>query len=191
MTTDASPLCTGCVRDLPWILGRVSRAPRFCAGVYAAFSYREPINHLIIQGKYHGDVGACGILGGLLAQILVDASERPELFAPIPMPWPRVLWRGFNHSVSIADAMSRELGIQTAPRCLLRRGWQRPQKALTRQQRLSNLNGAFRLGRSVRDLHIGLVDDVLTTGATMESAAKVLHDGGARRIDVFVVAIRD
>lgn len=183
-------ICASCYDDLPWLLypTQQSQAPR--TSIRSAFFYEFPINALIIRAKYHRDVGASVLLATLLASVVHFDDIRPDVLIPIPMPWPRLLWRGHNHTVPIARTLSAALGISLDTHVLIRRGYQRPQQGLNRKARHSNLTRAFSLGGDVRDRYVALVDDVSTTGATVESAAKVLLAGGARRVDALVVALR-
>lgn len=183
-------ICEGCLGDLPWWGSRTLRPPHHCTRAVAAFSYLEPVKALISQGKYQKDVGTCRILGRLLAQCAARAGDLPQVFIPVPMPWPRLLWRGQNHAEFIAQSLAANLGIALEPRLLRRHGWQRPQQGLSRKRRLQNLAGAFRADADLRGVHVGIVDDVLTTGATLQAAAWSLRAAGAQRVDAYVVAVR-
>ncbi len=181
-------ICANCRENLPWLPDSKNYRRLFGTSIKCAFSYEFPINALIIQAKYHRDVGASILLGSLLASCVNLNGPMPDFLVPIPMPWPRLLWRGHNHTVPMAQTLSAMLGIPLQTQLLVRKGWQRPQKGLTRPQRHLNLAHAFFVDGDIRDRYVALVDDVSTTGATLETAAKILLAGGARRVDAWVVA---
>lgn len=183
-------ICGNCCDDLPWLPDSRHYQQRFCTSITSAFSYEFPINALIILAKYHRDVGASKLLATLLASRARFDGPKPDLLVPIPMPWPRLFWRGHNHAVPLAQTLSTMLGISLKTHLLVRKGWQRPQQSLSRTERHTNLAHAFHLDGDVADRYVTLVDDVSTTGATIETAAKVLLAGGARRVEALVVALR-
>lgn len=182
-------ICVACTADLPWFLpsGSHLRKPHALDYLQVAMRYEFPINQLIAAAKYHGDLGAARILGRLLASRLSD-WECPEVIVPIPMPWPRYLLRGYNHTLIIANAIAANCASPVANNLLRRHGWQRPQRDLSRRERLKNLRDAFVVKQSLNGRHVVLVDDVITTGVTLRAAARVLRLAGAARIGAWVIA---
>ena len=182
-------ICAACTADLPWFLpsGNLVRKPHALDYFLVAMRYEFPINQLIAAAKYHGDLGAARILGRLLASQLSDC-ECPEVIVPIPMPWPRYLLRGYNHTLIIANAVAAHCSSPVAYNLLRRQGWQRPQRDLSRRERLINLRDAFVVKQSLNGRHVVLVDDVVTTGVTLRAAARVLRLAGAARIGAWVIA---
>jgi ComF family protein len=183
-------ICAACLADLPWLSGAKQQRSLLGGSLQGAFSYESPINLMITGAKYRREVGLSALLGHLLASYVHPASIDSDLLIPVPMPWPRLLWRGHNHVVPMAQAMSSVLGVPLNTQLLVRKGWQRPQKGLSRKARLSNLAQAFQLNEDVAGRAVILIDDVSTTGATIETAARVLLAGGARKVDALVVALR-
>ena len=119
------------------------------------------------------------------------AALEPEVVVPVPMYWGRRWVRKTNSPDVVADRLARFLGIPLLERALRRSRNTRPQKDLRQLDRFQNVRGAFRLraGYDLRDARVLLVDDVLTTGATCNEAAKVLkQDGGAKAVAVAVLA---
>jgi ComF family protein len=115
-----------------------------------------------------------------------DASGgvAPDVLAPIPLAPQRLAGRGFNQAWEIARPLGRQLGIAVSATLLTRRRDTVSQRALDQSARQANLRDAFVLDppRRLDGLHIGLVDDVMTTGATLREAARVLKAHGAARV---------
>jgi ComF family protein len=155
-------------------------------------SYDGALRRLIHVYKYE----KVDTLAVPLARLLCDALPRDEeefdLITPMPLHWRKRWDRGFNQSELLAREVSRRTGIEY--RDLLQRVKASPAQAgLTFAARLKNVQGVFRLrGEKPRGLHVLLIDDVLTTGATVSAAARVLkRSGGARRISILTVARAD
>jgi len=131
-----------------------------------------------------------------LANELIDRrGERMRAFAadvvvPIPMHWSRRLWRGVNNPDFVAGAISQRLGIVSAPHLLRMRRRTRPQTGLTRGRRLANVRGAFDVSADpdLAGARVLLVDDVMTTGATVGEAARTLRRAGVAAVAVAVLA---
>ena len=133
-------------------------------------------------------------LGAVVAARLREAGVDPEtvVVVPTPMPWRRRLVRGVDHADVLADGVSRHLGVRRLR--ALRRASGPPQAALSRQDRLRG--GAVaavgrRASAAVRGRVVILVDDVLTTGATVRRSALALRHAGARRVIAAVVSVSD
>ncbi|GAB2893484.1 double zinc ribbon domain-containing protein [Microbulbifer echini] len=200
-----SGICPGCVGDLPY-LGRACEScalplassarqcpnclrqpPRF-QRVQAAWQYAYPVSQLIQRFKYQGDLSAGHSLAQLAAGAIKPCGEPPDLLAPIPLHWRRYWIRGYNQAQLVAAELGRQWRLPVRPRLLRKISATRTQSQLRRQQRMRNLLQSFALRGSVQEMHIGLVDDVLTTGATLEAAAQKLLEAGARKVSAFVLA---
>ena len=180
-------LCAGCLADLDAPRQR-SRIFSGCV-VTGVYEYGPPLSGLIGLAKYGGHRGICRLLGSLIANGLTPPDTRSVL-VPIPMPWPRLLWRGYNHAAELALTLGNLWGVAVDQRLLVRRGWQPPQRGLSRDARLGNLYAAFRGTAKTKGLQVVLLDDVCTTGATISSAARALHDAGAAMVSGVVLAHR-
>jgi ComF family protein len=155
--------------------------------------YGFPVDTLIRDFKY----GHHLYLGRFFAEQLAIALEqawlrnsapRPDLIVPMPLHPNRLRSRGFNQAAEIARHLSRRLQIPCAYDALVRMHDTPPQAGLPRAARWQNLQGAFACPAPIRARNILLVDDVLTTGASLSACADVLRQSGATRIDVAVVA---
>ncbi|MBI2802405.1 MAG: ComF family protein [Gammaproteobacteria bacterium] len=187
-TASALALCEDCIQDLPRFAAQVARPPRGVDALHAAFRYEFPIDRLIQQAKYRGDLAAARCLGHLMARRATTFCTA-DCMVPVPMPWPRVLRRGFNHAEEIAYALSEKCDLLVSLKTLKRRGWQTPQKSLSALARRENLRSAFSATESLAGRYVIVIDDVITTGATIAAAARALRKAGAVRVDAWVTAI--
>jgi ComF family protein len=121
------------------------------------------------------------------------AAVRPECVVPVPMHWTRRMLRGVNCPEIVAERMARHLGIPFVPRMLRRARRTAPQGGLPRTARLANVRRAFALRRGYQcgQARVLLVDDILTTGATCNDAARALRRAGAADVCVAVLARAD
>ena len=127
------------------------------------------------------DPGACAV-AHWLASLAADAPPgRPELVVPVPLHPRRLHTRGFNPACELARVVARRTGARLAPTALRRLRDTPSQTGLGRSARARNVRGAFRARRALPD-HVWLVDDVVTTGATLSEAARALRSAGARHI---------
>ncbi|MDA9826015.1 ComF family protein [Porticoccaceae bacterium] len=160
----------------------------------AAFEYQQPISNMISRIKVDAYAPQLRQLTELLAQT-IDAAygsdRRPDLIIPMLLHWSRQLRRGFNQSQGIAQILAGKLGSGTVDsHCLRRRGYRRPQHLQGKQQRLRSMQGAFRVwdANNLGGRTVALVDDVVTTGASANSAAKSLLAAGVCAVDIWCIA---
>lgn len=171
--------------------GRCLRRPPAYHGVVSPLDYLFPVDSLILALKFQADLVAGRLLGELLAEYLLQSdSVRPQAVVPIPLHPRRLRKRGYNQASEIAFWVSRRLQLPLMDTVLLRRGAGPPQSTLAATARRANVRGAFRVSDSAGILpaSVALVDDVLTTGATAEAAARALLAGGVERVTVWTVA---
>ncbi len=130
-------------------------------------------------------------LAAPLGRLLVSAIPRDQSFdivAPVPLHWRRRLARGFNQSELLARAVARRYGLRPIG-ILKRRRWTAVQAGLTHARRRANVAGAFVApAKAVRGRRVLLVDDVMTTGATLAACAGALKRAGARYVAVLTLA---
>lgn len=204
-------LCASCEADLPWLGGQCSicalplpatgmicgqclkRPPAF-DHVVAPWRFDFPIDSLITRFKHQSQWPFGRLLAEQLARHLLhafaDGLPRPSALLPVPLARRRLRRRGFNQAQMLAEWISPSLQIPVRNDLL-----QRPQDTPAQQQldaaaRRRNLRQAFAApdGHAVRDQHLAIVDDVLTTGATAEALARLLKRAGARRVDIYCLA---
>jgi ComF family protein len=171
-------LCSGCLRS----------APAFDACL-APWLYAPPLDWLLSRLKFHGQLAAGRVLAELLAdRLTAHGADRPELMVPMPLHPARLRERGFNQALELARPLGRRLGIPVAPDLVRRVRASQPQSSLAKARRRANVRGAFSLRGPVNGLHLVVLDDVLTTGASSDELARTLKRAGATRVDVWVVA---
>lgn len=158
------------------------------AHIYCLSEHVEPIRHLITQVKYQQNVFAKATLSKL---ICAEASLLPnfDYLVPVPMHWLRFCKRGFNQAEWIADIIA-ELMNQEAIHLLKRTRYTRQQAKLNSARRAKNLVNAFKAVNveMIQGKHITLVDDVVTTGATLQALATCLKKAGASEVSAIVVS---
>jgi ComF family protein len=172
-------VCGACVR----------RAPAFVATV-AALTYAFPTDRLLQRIKYGGRIALAQWAGAALASAVVASRalrERPAQVVPLPLAASRQRERGFNQAREIAVHVARETRLPLASP-LVRIGAGPPQASLPWAERHRNVRGAFAVRGDVRGMRIALVDDVMTTGATLAEAARALVAAGALSVECWVVA---
>ncbi len=195
----AEYLCSGCRAPFasPWPLdenGLCSLCRTGAHGFDAAYSfgfYEGTLRELVHVLKYQKVHTLAEPLGRLMARAC-PRDQRFDLIVPVPMHWRRKWDRGFNQAEALAAILGRRLALPVR-NILRRRKATPPQAGMTAAKRRANMTGAFRLRRrqNVRDTRILLVDDVLTTGATLGACARVLKRAGARHVSVITVARAD
>ncbi len=167
--------------------------------VHAAVPYAFPWSGLISQYKFSEHSGWAALLAGLMLRSPAAVSSlrgmtANDLVVPMPLTGQRLGQRGFNQSWTLAQALVRHSGTpaQASATLLLRIKHTLPQSELPLAQRLRNVQGAFAVDplqvSRAEGRHIALVDDVMTSGASVLAAAQALREAGARRVTVFVVA---
>ena len=196
-------LCAACARELPSIGSGCPRCaapgngnaecgaciadpPHYDASC-AAFVYAHPVDALIQALKYGGQLA----LAGWFAQALrrrIGAAGGIDLIVPLPLHPTRLAERGFNQSAEIAKRVSRLSGIAMDAQLARRVRNTAPQTALPWRERASNIRRAFACDADLSGLSIAVVDDVMTTGATLDEFARTLKQRGAARVENWVVA---
>jgi len=162
----------------------LDRPPRYDS-VSAPFAYAFPIDALIQAYKYGGDLTLAPVLGAALA---AAAPGGVDAIIPMPLADARLRERGFNQAHELARYAGRSLGVPVLPDACRRIVDTAPQAALPWGERSRNVRGVFVCDASLAGKHIALVDDVMTTGATLNELAGNLKRAGAACVSAWVVA---
>ena len=204
-TSGRALVCAACERELPRLGNACARcalpltASRGACGrclakrrpaidsALAVFEYRFPLDRLVQRFKFGADLAIGRYLGEALAGRVVSL-DRPGVIVVPPLSAARLRERGFHQALELARAVRHATGIPVDPSLVRRVRETESQHALDRRRRLANLRGAFACACAVQGLHVGIVDDVITTGATAQSLARVLKEAGAARVSAWAVA---
>ncbi|CAO3414589.1 ComF family protein [Azospirillum doebereinerae] len=192
----APPFCACC--GLPFeyeaqdgnLCGACLAEPPAFARARAVLVYDDGSRPLVLGFKHGDRIHAAGAYGGWLARAGAELLTDADALVPVPLHWSRLFRRRYNQAALLAQALSKRSGVPTVPDLLVRRRATPTQGGLDRKGRHRNVKGAFRLrgGQSVDGKRVVLVDDVLTTGATLAECARVLTRAGAARVDVLTLA---
>lgn len=199
-----APLCPACLGDLPRLpttrcpqcalptpTGEVcgaclKRPPRFdrCRAVYV---YDFPADVLVQRLKYASELALAGFLAEQLAHE-VSPHPLPDLILPMPLHPRRLGERGFNQAVELGRRLSARLGVPVRLEACQRVRDTPAQAGLDLRERRRNLRGAFHCGKDLKGLRVALLDDVMTSGASLDELARAARNAGATGVEAWVVA---
>ena len=151
------------------------------------FSYDYPVDALLQRYKYQQKLDLAATFAELLAARL-SGHVMPDLIIPMPLHPIRLRERGFNQSLEIGKRLAKRLGLQIDAQACLRTRHAPPQASLPLKARVKNMKGAFACQRQLDGLRIALIDDVMTTGASLHELAKTIKAAGAAEVECWVVA---
>jgi len=165
------------------------RRARACA-VYRAATPGDPLRRALHRYKYGRDITLARPLAALVGAAAGHVVADADVIVPVPLHLSRLRWRGFNQAQLLAGPVGRAAGVPIDPHAIDRVRATRAQVELPELERRTNVRGAFEVPdrRRVVDRRVLLVDDVYTTGATVNECARVLRRAGARSVDVVVLA---
>lgn len=186
LTGPACPRCALAVADNHECGACIAEPPHYDASC-AAFLYTYPVDALIQALKYGGQLALAGMFAQAIHQCIGGANDT-DLILPLPLHPLRLAERGFNQSAEIAKALSRLCGVAMDAQLARRVRNTAPQAQLPWRERAANMRGAFACDRDISGLNIAVVDDVMTTGATLDEFARSLKRSGASRVANWVVA---
>jgi ComF family protein len=180
--TETEILCAGCLAHRP----RFDRAR-------SVFAYDDHSRTLVLALKHGDRLQSVPAFGRWLARAGAALIAEADLIVPVPLHWTRLWQRRYNQSALLAHAVRaawKGPGPTVAVDLLVRRRRTPSQGRRTRSQRAENVRGAFRLrrGTNVRGKRVLIIDDVLTSGATVEECARMLRRAGAKGVDILTLA---
>lgn len=172
--------------------GRCLKRPPAWQRLISVTPYRAPLRKLLHRYKFSPQPQLAHTLARIFVLHWLDGYRRqywhkPDLLMIIPAHPNRLWWRGFDHIAYIGEKIAHWLNITYSRNSLLRTRDTLTQITLKRQNRHSNLNGAFALTTSITGQKVALIDDVITTGATMQEAAQLLICAGAQSVQAWSV----
>lgn len=176
---DAAGLCGRCLAHLPTFDATSTLA-----------DYVSPVDGMVIALKFTARLDLAHFFGRLLAQRFalqhINAADR--IIVPVPLAFERIRERGFNQSHVIAKSLAAATGGRLADDRLLRVRHTPPQRSLALGERRRNVRGAFAVEGTLAGLSVFVVDDVMTSGSTLDEVARVLKQAGATRVHNLIVA---
>lgn len=187
-------LCSGCLKDFEALYARPSQQIHTPNALWqrewCSANYQVPLPQALQQWKHHGN----SAFMPLFAQIMRHnppnwlPHQRIDAVLPMPISRERRAVRGFNQCEELAHALAASYHWTILPSNAVFRQHKVAQSMLNRKQRLANIKNSFTVQHNVRGLHILLLDDICTTGATLNELAKALHEAGAASVSMWVVA---
>lgn len=189
--------CIQCALPLPRsagnaaVCGRCQKKPPFYDQAFSVFSYQQPVIWLIQQLKFNGKLVHARLLGELLAECECVAKmsvNESVCILPVPLFKKRLRRRGFNQSIELARALSKKTGWPMELNKVVRVRETSAQTGLDAKARRKNIRGAFAVVEALAHKHVVLIDDVVTTGSTVNELARVLKKAGVEKITVLSLA---
>ncbi|MGZ4958940.1 MAG: double zinc ribbon domain-containing protein [Methylomonas sp.] len=172
----------------PQLCGRCLAKPPHFDETLAPFLYQGNIRYLITQLKFGHQYKNARLLAALLVRHIAQNAELPDCIVPVPLHRNRYRHRGFNQSIELARHLSKLLRLPMDLHSCVRNRDTAHQTSLPAKQRDKNMRMAFNIENELNFQHVAIIDDVLTTGATVSELALALKQSGIRRVDVWVCA---
>lgn len=197
-------LCSDCQKNIPHINRHQFGNPtgKSICNIYCAFDYEKGIREAIHHLKFNDRPGNAKILVDMSYPLIEEyfagisaqsgQANKYDIAIPVPIHSKRRRERGYNQSELIARSLANKLNISVDPGVLAKRKNTPPQSSLAKDERYKNLEGAFEVKKPylIKGKRVLLVDDVITTGSTLEQCGKILLQSGAVYVDAFVIAVR-
>lgn len=196
-------VCAPCAGELPWlgeacprcalpspgarVCGHCIAAPPAYDATVACFAYAFPIDRLVHALKYGGRLALTRWFAACIAT-RAGAAARPDRVVAMPLHRLRLAERGFNQSLEIARHVARHAGVELAAGAVARVRPTAPQVDLPLEARTRNVRDAFACAARLDGAHVAVVDDVMTSGATLDELARTLKRAGAARVTNWVAA---
>lgn len=166
-------------------------SPEFDRAI-AAVDYAAPWSPLLARLKFQGATAIARPLGAMLAEAVAPRRGRVAVVLPVPLSRQRLVERGYNQSWLLATQVARQLGLTARHDWLERARHTSRLMSLSAEERQQHIRDAFRVTReglrAMKGRDVAVVDDVMTTGATLNAVTLTLLEGGARSVSVWVVA---
>ena len=186
--------CVRCALPLPEninnrvLCGRcIQKAPAFDYA-HSLFRYEDSVIGLVHQLKFGEKISYARSIGEMLQQKLLEIGENPDCLLPVSLHVSRLRQRGFNQSIEISRVIAKKLAIPIEYDAVVRHRHTPAQTGLDAKQRKKNIIGAFSVVQELNYQHVLIVDDVMTTGATVNELARVLKKNNVARVGVLTIA---
>lgn len=199
-------ICNPCLDDLPWHLGAqcqqcglhtngtlcghcLKEKPHFDV-THALFTYDYPLDRLLQHYKYREALHLANTFAELMVsrKLSGDTPQKINRIIPMPMHKTRLKERSFNQALEIARLLGKQMQIKLDYTSCQRTRYSPPQASLPLKERIKNIRGVFDCQQTLPGANIAIVDDVMTTGASLNELAKTLKQAGAAHVECWVVA---
>lgn len=183
--SEAKVICDVCHAELPWHFNPYDEQR------ITLFHYKKPIDRLITELKFHQKI----IYARFFATCFIEKIKQlrheklPDLLIPVPLHRKRLQARGFNQALEIAKPIAKQFGIPLDFQCIERVKNTKPQTELPAKKRLKNVKNAFSIKTPISAKHIAILDDVMTTGSTVNEMAKLLMANGVEKVEIWCCAL--
>lgn len=174
---DSDVLCGRCINKLPAF-----------DYAHSPFRYEDEIITLVHRLKFSEKISLSRSIGEMLLSHFSAAGETPDCLLPVALHSSRMRQRGFNQSIEISRVLAKKLKIPIEHAAVVRQRSTVAQAGLSAKQRQRNIRGAFSLVEQLNYKHILIIDDVMTTGATVNELAKLLKKNKVERVGVLSIA---
>lgn len=195
-------ICGECYKDLPWhnapqcpqcglnsnglVCGNCLNSPPDFNATHSLFTYDFPLDAMMQSYKYGNKLNIGHIFGQMLSKT-TDLST-VDIVIPMPMHPSRLKERGFNQALEIAKTITRNCPEKLDLMSTQRQKYTPPQASLPMKERAKNIKGAFKVTTNLNEKRIAIIDDVMTTGASLNELAKTLKQAGASHVECWVIA---
>ena len=199
-------VCRACLEDLPWhpanscpqcglessgiVCGSCIHAPPDFDATHAVFLYQFPINAMMVRYKYGNSLNIGDTFGQFLSKkinLVSSNLNHIDVIIPMPMHPARIKERGFNQAHEIAKVLTKNCKRKLDFKSVIRQTLTPPQASLPLKQRVKNIKGAFKVNANFAGKSVAIVDDVMTSGASLNELAKTLKKAGAAHVECWVV----
>ena len=201
-------LCGPCEQSLPWIknacircalpiaddsaenliCGRCLKKRPYFDDSLSLFSFEKQIVGLMHQLKFHDRLAVSRLFGSWLVDAVVPKMDKPDCLLPVPLHKRRLRQRGFNQSIEISRALKKAWAIPVETKRVRRVRETLSQTGLDAKQRRRNIRGAFEVCDKINYNHVVIIDDVVTTGSTVNELARILKRHGVKKVSVLSIA---
>lgn len=169
------------------LCGHCLKSPPAFDATHALFRYGYPIDAVLQKYKYGNALTTAELLGQLLSENR-RSFDLPDLLIPMPLHPKRLQERGFNQALEVARIAAHELALALDIQACKRIKFSAPQATLPLKQRVRNMRNAFRCERRLDGMKVALLDDVMTTGASLNALATAVKKAGAAMVECWVIA---
>ncbi len=174
--------------NTPWVCAFCVQDPPPWTHLYMAGSYEKTMRDVVLRAKFGNDMALLNTLGILLAHIYIEKAQTPtDAVIPVPMHGSRLRERGFDPCLELAKTFSKIVNIPVWAKAATKTRATQYQRELSRTKRRQNVHGAFKADPMVEGKQLLVLDDIITTGSTVQHLVQTLLKQGAASVDVAVI----